>query len=208
MNDMSKFGSLSIILLIVLSMSIGFAAAQYITEKTTIITIDSNGSFTANEPSLGVTYNIQGSPGSSGSVTATLYSDNPYPTAAKPQDCEMCNFIVVSFAMDSQDFDAATITFAYNDSDVAGILAPYKIYKYIPETNSYIEMPTTVDTEQKTLTIALTSTDDPVFAIGGTSVASQVPDYTSWITVAVVAIIVIVAVGLLVVYLFRSGRIG
>ncbi len=205
---MSKFGSLSIVLLIVLSMSIGLATSQYVTEKTTDVSIDSSGLFTANEPSLGVTYNIQGNPGASGSVTAALYSDNPYPTANKPQNVEVCNFIVVSFAMNSQDFDAATITFAYNDSDVAGIVPPYTIYKYIPETDSYIALPTTVDTEHKTLTITLTSTDDPVFAIGGISVASQAPDYTNWIIIAVVAIIVVVAVFLLVVYLYRSGRIG
>lgn len=42
----------------------------------------------------------------------------------------------------------------------------------MPDTNSYVELPSTVDTTAKTITVTLTSVNDPLLAIGGATNAT------------------------------------
>jgi hypothetical protein len=82
--------------------------------------------------------------------------------------------VVVTFNMNASDFTNATITISYTSSDVAGMGQPYVLYKYNPDNNSYVALNGVVDTSAKTITVTLTSTNDPLFAIGGTAAAPTV----------------------------------
>ena len=166
----SKLGVLTLIFVLLLSYTVAIAAAQYTTEKTTDITISSDGTFTADESDVGISYEIQGTPGATGSVTAAFYTDNPQTTATIPDGISLSHFVVVTFNMDANDFSSANIVISYSDSDVNGISEPYAVYKYIAETDSYVALPSTVDTDAKTITITVVSIADPLFAIGGTTV--------------------------------------
>ena len=206
----SKLTVLSVVALLAISIYSGSAVAQYEqygTQKTTNFTIDSTGSFTATETDIGVTYHIEGTPGATGSVTASIYSGNPQTSANVPEGVGLTKFIVITFDIDSNDFTTATITFGYTDSDLKNIEPPYMIYKYLPGANTYIEIPTTIDEQAKTMTITLTSTDDPLFAIGGSAVENTDDGSMTWIIVAAVAIIVVVVGVLLVIFLRKSGRL-
>jgi hypothetical protein len=190
----SKLGVLSLIFVLLLSYTVALAAAQYTTEKTTPITIGSDGTFVAGEPAVGISYEIQGVPGATGSVTASVYTSNPQPTATIPGGTSLSHFVVVTFDMNAIEFSSAKIVIHYSDSDVAGISAPYTIYKYIADTNSYMALPSTVDTNAKTMTVTVTSITDPLFAIGGATVESDGFSATSWAIIAVAIIVIVVLV--------------
>jgi hypothetical protein len=196
----SKLGVLSIVALLVLSLSVGLATAQYTTQKTTDLAVGSDGTCTVYETDVGITYLVQGTPGATGSVTAAIYNGNPQPSASIPSGVSLNHFVVVTFDMAASDFSQATITLNYADSDVQNIQPPYTVYKYLPATGSYVALPSTVDTVAKTITITLNSVDDPLFAIGGsTEVAptSSVPVWTWAVTISAIIIIVLAAVLLL-----------
>jgi hypothetical protein len=159
----------------------------------TNITTDSSGSFSGTN-SLGITYNVTGTPGSSGTVTATVDSSNPQVTADVPTGVSLAKFVTVTFNYPSSDFMQAVLTFSYTDSDVAALKAPYDMYKYNPSTNSYTKLNGVVDSAAKTITVTLSSTDDPLFAIGGAPNDTSKPaDYTLWIAIVVVVIVILVA---------------
>jgi hypothetical protein len=199
----SKLGVLTLIFALLLSYSVAVAAAQYTTEKTTDIAISSSGSFVAVEPDVGISYQIQGTPGATGSVTAGIYNSNPQPTATIPDGVSLSHFVVVTFDMNANDFGSATIVLSYSDSDVHAISAPYTVYKYDADTNSYSALPSTVDTNAKTITVTVISIDDPLFAIGGTT-AAEGPEFsaTSWAILAVAIVVIVV----LVVFAFTRLR--
>jgi hypothetical protein len=199
----SKLGTLTLIFVLLLSYTVAIAAAQYTTEKTTDITILSDGSFTAVESDVGISYEIQGTPGATGSVTAGFYTDNPQPTAIIPDGISLSHFVVVTFNMNADDFSSANIVISYSDSDVNGISPPYAVYKYIAETDSYVALPSTVDTDAKTITITVVSIADPLFAIGGTTAEDQGLSATSW-AVLIAAIIIIVVLALFIVTRLRT----
>jgi hypothetical protein len=71
--------------------------------------------------------------------------------------------------MNAADFKSAKIIISYSDSDVQNIQPRYEVYKYNSNTNSYVSIPSTVDTTAKTITVTLASIDDPLLAIGGTT---------------------------------------
>ena len=190
----SKLGVLTLIFVLLLSYTVALAAAQYTTEKTTPITIGSDGTFVAGEPAVGISYEIQGTPGATGSVTASVYTSNPQPTATIPDGTSLAHFVVVTFDMNANEFTSAKIVIHYSDSDVAGISAPYTIYKYIADTNSYIALPSTVDTNAQTLTVTVRSITDPLFAIGGATVESEGFSAASWAIIAAAIIVIVVLV--------------
>jgi hypothetical protein len=191
----SKLGVLSLIFVLLLSYTVAIAAAQqYTTEKTTPITIGSDGTFVAGEPAVGISYEIQGTPGATGSVTASVYTSNPQPTATIPDGTSLVHFVVVTFDMNANEFTSAKIVIHYSDSDVSGISAPYTIYKYIADTNSYMALPSTVDTNAQTITVTVTSISDPLFAIGGATVESEGISVTSWAIIAAAIIVIVVLV--------------
>jgi hypothetical protein len=61
-----------------------------------------------------------------------------------------------------------------------------------------------VDETARTMTITLTSVDDPLFAIGGINAGEETPGLstTSWIIVAV-SVVIIVVIAVFGVYLWR-----
>jgi len=191
----SKLGVLTLIFVLLLSYTVAIAAAQYTTEKTTPITISSDGTFVAGEPAVGISYEIQGVPGATGSVTASIYTSNPQPTATIPEGTSLAHFVVVTFDMDANEFTSAKIVIHYSDSDVSGISTPYTIYKYIADTNSFMALPSTVDTNAQTMTVTVTSITDPLFAIGGnTEAKSDGISATSWAIIAAAIIVIVVLV--------------
>lgn len=202
----SKFGVISVIALLVLSLSVGLVAAQYTTQKTTDLVIASDGSCSASEADLGITYVVQGTPGASGSVTAALYNGNPQPSASIPDGVALSRFVVVTFAMDASDFSQAIITLSYSDSDVANIQSPYSVYKYLPESGSFVELPSIVDEAAKTITITLDSVDDPLFAIGGAVVANEPVTAVAWIIVSVCVVAIVALSVFIVTYLRKSAK--
>jgi hypothetical protein len=200
----SKIGIFSIIILLLLSLSISLAAAQYSTEKTTDISIGSNGLFIASETSVGIMYTVEGTPGATGTVTASVYNGNPQATANIPSGISLSHFVVITFDMSPIEFYQAKITISYSDSDVASMNQPYAVYKYVSSSDSYVVLSTDVDATAKTMTTTLNSVDDPLLAIGGTEISqsSTIPMF-SWI---VVAISVVIIAFLAVFLVFRSRR--
>jgi hypothetical protein len=196
----SKLIGTAIITMLFFSLSVCLVAADlYTTEQTTNVTIGSDGTFTATQPDVGVSYQIAGTPNATGTVTADLYGGNPQATATVPSGVSLTSFIVLTFNMDPSDFTQATVTINYTSSEVQNINSPYTIYKYVSSSNSYTELPTTVNTDAKTLTVTLNSTTDPLLSIGGaTKPTSTGTSTTTWILVAISIVLVIVAVVIVV----------
>ena len=103
----------------------------------------------------------------------------------------MTSFIAVNINADESSFDQATVTIKYTNSMVEGIKAPYTVYKYTPESNNYIAIPSTVNNNDQTITVTLHSLNDPVLAIGGTQITSGGAPVSTWILIVIVIIIVI-----------------
>jgi hypothetical protein len=202
----SKFGVLSIIALLVLSLSVGLVAGQYATQKTTDLAFATDGTCTVYEADLGITYEVQGAPGASGSVTAAIYNGNPQPSASIPDGVALSHFVVVTFDMDASDFSQATIIFNYADSDVQNIQEPYTVYKYLPASDSFVALPSVVDTVAKTITITLDSVDDPLFAIGGAVIVDEPVEMVSWIIVVACVIAIVTLSGFIIAYMRKDSR--
>lgn len=188
----SKLGILTLITVLLLSYSVAVVAAQYVTEKTTNVAISNDGAFYATESDIGVTYQIQGTPMATGSVTTSVYNGNPQPTANCPDGISLNHFVVVTFNMNANEFSSAKITISYTDSDVTGLSQPFAIYKYNADTNSYVALPSTVDTSAKTITVTVASIADPLFAIGGATASSGGIPTSTWAIIAVSVIVIVV----------------
>ena len=188
----SKLGILTLITVLLLSYTVAVVAAQYTTEKTTNVAISSDGAFYASESDVGISYQIQGTPMATGSVVATLYNGNPQPNANCPNGICLNHFLAVEFNMSANEFSSAKITISYTDSDVTGLSQPFAIYKYIADTNSYVALPSTVDTTAKTITISVASIADPIFAVGGATTSSGGIPTSTWAIIAVSVIIIVV----------------
>jgi hypothetical protein len=197
----SVLGLIAVLAILFISFSV--ASAQYATQQTANVTIGSNGIAHVAQSSTvgGVSIVIAGTPGATGSVSTAVYSANPQTSAIFPSGVMLSHFFVVSFSMSASDFQSANITVTYADSDVTSMNQPYSLYKYDASSNSYIGLPSTVDTNAKTITATVTSINDPLLAIGGTSSASTsgsgIPTWTWVVVVGVVLIVVVVAVLLL-----------
>ena len=199
----SKFVAISIIGLLLLSLTINLTCAQIYDSKTTELIFDSNGNCTVYELSFGITYIVQGTPGTTGRVTASIWTGNPQPLADIPDDVSLTYFVAFAFDMSASDFIQAQISINYNNNDVTNLHQPYSIYKYSPDSDSYDQLYTIVDTTAKTMTVTLTSIDDPLLAIGGkTSEVTGIP-MTSWIII-IVSVIVIIVLALFMVIRWRK----
>ncbi len=205
----SKLVGIAVITVLLLSLSFSVVAAQYTTQKITDVAISSDGTFSATESDVGVSYLITGTPGATGTVTAAVYNGNPQPNADIPDGILLTHYVVVTFDMDADQFLSANIIISYTDSDVQNILQPYTIYKYVPSTDSFVELSSTVDTEAKTITITVTSIDDPLFAVGGATTAivvtAGIPAYV-WVVLAVSVIAIVLIAVLLVSRLRRPDE--
>jgi hypothetical protein len=201
----SKLLVISVVAVLLLSFSLSLVTAQYKTEQTTNVTISSDGTFTASASDVGVSYNIVGTPGATGTVTAAVYSGNPQPTASVPTGVSLTHFIVITVNMNAADFSQATITISYTAADVQNLNSPYSVYKYMPETNSYVALPSTVDNNAKTITVTLTSLNDPLLAIGGTAKTTVGISGAEW-AVLIVSIIIVVLLAVIFVRYIRRAR--
>jgi hypothetical protein len=207
---MSKLGvrkqgvCLTVIALLVFSFSVGLVDAQYVTGAKVDVIIPSSGVFSANSATVGVLLELKGVPGATGSVTFTSYPDNPQPTANVPAGIGLARFLVVVFDIDAGDFEEAKLVVSYTDADVQALEEPYTVFKYVAETNEFVEFPAVVNTEAKTVTITLTDVADPLFAIGGASVAGSITA-SLWIAI-VAAVIIVVLVVVLVLKRFVLPR--
>ncbi|MGA3059140.1 MAG: hypothetical protein ABSD92_02095 [Candidatus Bathyarchaeia archaeon] len=202
MVSRSKLVVILVVAVLFVSLSLSLVAAQYTTSQTTNVTIGSGGTFTASASDIGVSYDIQGTPGATGSVTADVLSGNPQPTASVPSGVSLTHFVVITFDMNATDFSQAMVTVSYTASDVQNLQSPYAIYKYVSASNSYVELLSTVDTSAKTITVTLNSIDDPVLAIGGTPGTSAGISGALWAAIIAIAII-IVAVAVFIVSRIR-----
>jgi hypothetical protein len=144
-------------------------SAQYKTQKTLAIKIGASGKHQINQDTIlgGISIEITGTPEATGTVSTATYTANPQPDASKPHNVVLEHFIAVTFNMNPADFQNATIKIYFSDADVAGMTKPYTIYKYNPETNAFNPLNSEVDYTAKTITVTLTSTSDPLLAIGG-----------------------------------------
>ena len=206
MVSKSKLTGIVITTALLIAFSVGLIAAQYTTEQITNVTIGSDGTFAATQSDVGVSYQITGTPGATGTVTADLYGGNPQPTATVPSGVSLTGFIVLTFDMNSSDFTQATIAISYTASEVQNINSPYTIYKYDSPSNSYVALPSTVDTNAKTETITLNSINDPLLAIGGATKTNNTGvSTTTWILVTI-SIVLIVVAAVAVVIILRPSR--
>ena len=207
MISKSKLFGIATITVLMFSLCVGLVAAQYTTITTTDVTIPSNGVFNASEPDVGVSYSILGTPGATGTVTASVYNGNPNPTATLPAGISLTYFIAITINMNESDFTQATISISYSNSDVQNIQQPYTIYKYLPDSNSYTPLNSIVDTNTKTITVTLFSITDPLLAIGGPSKSTSGIPASIWIAIIVIAIVIVLLAVFLVWRLRRSNEI-
>jgi hypothetical protein len=201
----SKFVVLALICVFLFSLSVvsvGALVSTYTTEKTTNVTVNSAGTFAATETSVGVSYKIVGTPGATGTVTATVYEGNPQPTANVPSGVRLTYFIAISINMNAHDFIQATVTLNYTDSIVQSINSPFTVYKFNSSSNKYVGLTSTVNTSEKTITVTLNSLTDPLLAIGGAKIASSGVPASTWIII-VIAVVIIVSVNVFVFYRIR-----
>ena len=206
MKGKSTLGLLVLVTILLTSISLAMVAAQYTTQATTPVTIGSNGSFTAQDSTVGASYVITGAVGATGSVTTDVYAGNPYSSAAIPSGVSLAHFVVITFNMNADDFSSATVTLNYTAADVQNLKAPFSVYKYDTNSNSYVVLPSTVDTSAMTVTVTLTSINDPLLAIGGSStVTSGGFSALTW-GIIIVAVVIIVLVAVFVVTLFRKNQ--
>jgi hypothetical protein len=199
MENNSKFIAIAFLSVLIVSSFGALVSAQsgYTNEVTTPVTIGSDGTFSGTAEGVGVAYSIQGVAGSTGSVTAAVYNANPQSSASIPNGAVLTRFVVITFNMDAADFSSASIFITYTDADVEGIQMPFTVYKYVPSSDSYIELTPTVDTVNKMMTINVSSIDDPLFAIGGAPVLGD-SDGVSTSNLAILAVSIVVIVVLVV----------
>ena len=188
-----KLAGITVIAFLIVSLSIALVSAQYNAGVSVGVIIPSSGVFSADVAGMGASLEIKGTPSATGAVNVVRYSGNPQPTADVPSGIALTRFLVVTFNMDADDFEEAKITISYTDADVQGIESPYAVYKYIPETDSFIELPSVSDTAARTFMVTVTSIEDPLFAIGGASSAVPIPT-SLWIAIVVTVIIIVILV--------------
>jgi hypothetical protein len=207
MNN-SKFVLVALLLMLLVTSFGGLVLAQsgYTNQVKTPVTIGSDGTFSGSASELGVAYAIQGKAGATGSVTVAVYNANPQSGASIPNGITLSRFIVITFDMQATDFTSANIYITYTEAEVSSIQTPYTIYKYMPSSNSYVELASTVDTVNKMITITITSIDDPLFAIGGATAATIGSSNTAWAILAVSIIIIVFLVVFGFWYIKRSSK--
>ncbi|MGA2523403.1 MAG: hypothetical protein ABSF65_04535 [Candidatus Bathyarchaeia archaeon] len=206
----SKFAVLALITLFLLSFSLSavLVVAQvstYSTSKTVDVAVGSDGVFAVSEPDLGVSFQIEGSPGATGTVTTDVYLGNPQPTASVPSGISLTNFIAITINMNVHDFVQATITLNYTSGEVKNLQPPYAVYKYVTASNSYVALPSTMLASAKTITATLNTLNDLLLAIGGAEGASVAVPASIWIIIVVVVAIV-VSVNVFIFYNLRRKQ--
>ena len=203
MSEKSKLCSFLLLAILLVSLSFATVAAQYQFQKTTNFTIGSDGTATLTISEVGITYDIQGTPGATGSVTTIVWVGNEHPTATIPANMTLTYFLGVTIDMNANNFEQGVVTVTYTDANVAG-LKDIRVFNYVSNTNSYVEVPSSVYTNTKTITVAFDSLSNPYLAVGGLGTGATVNPEIPWITILVVIIIVVIVV--VVVFMFLRRR--
>ena len=195
------------VVLFCVSLSVALAD-DYVPGLTNDVTIPANGVAHVDQSSTvgGVSIDIAGTPGAVGSVTTATYSGNPQAGATIPEDTTLTHFVVITFNFSAADFGGASITISYSDAEVAGISLPFGLYKYIPESDSYVKLTAVVDTGAKTITTTVSSTTDPLFAIGGVPVAEEPGWALPALAIVSITVIVIAVVAIVVAILLNRRK--
>ena len=198
-------GFITVFAILLISLSSFVALAQYETQQTADVTIPASVSLKVDQSSTvgGVSIVICGICGATGSVSTATYNGNPQPGASVPAGVTLSDFVAVTFNMSASDFQSANITIPYTSSDVLGISLPYKLYKYNADSNSYTALNCVVNTSAKTITATVTSTTDPLLAIGGTTATTKTTTVQPWVW-AILATVSIMIVLLAILILRRS----
>jgi cobalamin synthase len=207
-------GFFTVFVVVLFSLSSFVALAQYETQTTAPFTISSSGVAHVTQSSTvgSVSIDITGTPSATGSVSTAIYNGNPQPDASMAANITLTYFVAVTFDIPANYFQSANITISYSDAAVAGINPPYALYKYSSGTNSYVELSSVVDTSAKTITATVTSTTDPLLAIGGTTALTATPTAVTsavppWIWVVVATVIVVIALVVVVLLTHPESRI-
>ena len=205
MMSKSKIGVLSIIILLLVSLSVGLSRVQaYNGPETINLDFGTSEQVTVPAPISGVTFVVNGTLGATGSITIQNYTDNPYPAADIPTGISLGRFVQITFDISSDNFTQAQVTIAYTDNDVAGFNQPYSVYKYLETSNSYVEFPSNFDMNTNTVTVTFTDVNDPILAIGGSTGETPGPDSTvTWIIVAV-SVVIVVVLAVFIVFRWRK----
>jgi hypothetical protein len=202
-----RFGLIAIASLLLVSQSACLVGAQngteYRTQITTPIVIGANGSFAASEPNVDVSYEISGIPGATGTVTATVYNGNPQATANIRDGVSLFHFVAVNINMNENEFIQAKISIKLEG--ISGIDAPYTVYKYVADNDSFVQVPATVDMETMIATVTLGNLSDLLFAIGGVSSEKVAFPASSWLVLVVSVFVIVILVGFSVYYLRGSA---
>jgi hypothetical protein len=191
---------------------------QYQTQQTTNVALSADGTAHIDQSATagGVSIDICGDCGATGSVSTAIYNANPQPDASVPAGTTLTHFVAIAFNFAVSDFQNASITIHYSDSDVAGMTAPIVLLKYDTATNSFVALNAVVDTSAKTITTVVTSLNDPLFAIGGTATTTSTPTNTKsssgpmgepwafWLTIPL--IIVVIAILSLLINKYRNNH--
>ena len=200
---------ISLISLLLLSISFTLVSAGYSGADSLPIALNSDGQCCVTGPDTNVVVEVSGTPGAAGTIRLESYSANPQVTAGVPDGIALSRFVVVTFDMNAADFNEANIYISYTDAEIANLQAPLSIYKYIPSTNSYVLLPSTVDTNAHTITIKVTSIEDPLFAIGGSTLPpTQTPTFsgTAWAILGASIVIIVLLVFVSVWYIKRDSK--
>jgi hypothetical protein len=208
---MKKAYCITILLLslLLLSISLTVVSAGYSGADTLPIALNSDGKCSVTGTDTNVVVEVQGTAGATGNIRLESYSANPQVNAAIPDGIALSRFVVVTFDMNAADFSEANIYISYTDSDIVNLQEPLSIYKYVPSTNSYVLLPSTVDNNAHTITIKVTSIEDPLFAIGGSTLPpTQTPTFsgTAWAILGVSIVIIVLLVFVSVWYFKRDSK--
>jgi len=208
---MKKSYCLAILLfsLLLLSISFTIVSAGYSGADSLPVALNSDGKCSVTGLGTNVVIEVQGTAGATGNIRLESYNANPQVNAAVPDGIALSRFVVVTFDMNAADFNEANIYISYTDADVANLQAPLSIYKYVQSTNNYVLLPSTVDTNAHTITIKVTSIEDPLFAIGGSTIApTQTPTFsgTAWAILGASIVIIVLLVFVSVWYFKRNSK--
>lgn len=196
----------TVFVLALFCVSFSVVFGQYETQRTSYVTIASNGVSHVSKTLTvgGISLDIAGTPGATGAVTTATYNGNPEAGAQIPANTKLTNFVVVTFDFEPSEFQGAAITISYTDAQVAGMVKPFDLYKYNPQTDSYVKLNAVFDASAKTLTTTVLDITDPLFAIGGTP-GNEESDSPVSITF-IIGVVVLVAVSVFVVAVLLLRR--
>lgn len=177
------FGFTVLLISLLFISSFAYASTYSLPPQSSSLTIPPNGTLVIDQNSTtGLTITVNGVPGANGTVTTQLYLGNPQPTANIPANVTLTHFVDISFNLTQSDFNNATVVFHYTAAEVANFSLPYAIYKYLPSNNTYTPLATEINVASQTMSVTLTSLNDPLLCFGNYVLPSSIPTPTPTLT--------------------------